>query len=59
MCSAMTISANYFTLGQPYTPVQGALNCNSGGALAIQRPGNPYDGVFNTLRGCDGRCGVP
>jgi len=52
-----TISANYFiTSGQPYTPVQGALNCNSGGGSCDPNgPGNPYDGVFNNaFVGADG-----
>jgi len=52
-----TISANYFiTSGQPYTPVQGALNCNSGGgSCGANGLGNPYDGAFNNaFVGADG-----
>jgi len=52
-----TISGNYFiTSGQPYTAVQGALNCGSGGgSCSGNGPGNPYDGAFNNaFVGSDG-----
>jgi hypothetical protein len=44
-----TVSANYFiTSGQPYTPVQGALSCGSGGLVCgANGVGNPYDAGFN------------
>ncbi|HVS87130.1 MAG TPA: TonB-dependent receptor [Candidatus Acidoferrum sp.] len=54
-----TVSGTYFLAsGQPYTPVQGALNCGSGGGSCDDSrhiDGNPYDGLFNNaFVGSDG-----
>ena len=52
------VSAVYtLSSGQPYTPVQGALNCLSGGGACGGIPGdqNPYDAGFNNgFVGSDG-----
>jgi hypothetical protein len=51
------VSATYaLASGQPYTPVQGALNCGSGGgSCSNAADGNPYDGRFNNaFVGADG-----
>ena len=52
-----TISATYaLASGQPYTAVQGGLNCGSGGgSCSNAAAGNPYDGRFNNaFVGADG-----